>query len=288
MKQATPADAPHIAQLMNLSRTGWDSFVPVKTEEVLHNLETGEAEIFLHEESALLEVYHHENADRVICVYPYRHPDAPLDLEDRLIQFAKDLCVSRGLPMETGLPHTRTAEMDCLTSHGLTYTRTFYRMLLTGAELASIQKPELSAEQHFRRITPAELVAMHNDAFQHHYGFYPMGQQQVDNWFGEHDFDPDDAQALCVQGKPVAFFAISKQDDGGHVYLLGTLQDSQRQGYGALTLRQGCALLKERGVDRVNLAVDAENSHALAFYRRVGFQERFQNLRYRWNKMSKA
>ncbi|GEM46885.1 GNAT family N-acetyltransferase [Deinococcus cellulosilyticus] len=283
MKQAAPADALHIAALMNQSRKGWDAFVPVKPEEVEYNLKSEEAEIFLHGQEALLEVYHHENADRVICVYPYRHPEAPETLEDDLLVFAKELCASRGLPLEMGLPHTREREAERLRQHGLSYTRTFYRMVLEGEALAKIQPPVLQTGQGFRRITPLELTEMHNDAFQNHFGFYPMGVQQVENWFGEHDFHPDDAQALCVNGKPVAFFAISKQDDGGHVYLLGTLQESQKQGYGGLTLRQGCALLKARGVEKVNLAVDAENSHALEFYRRVGFEERFQNLRYRWS-----
>jgi ribosomal protein S18 acetylase RimI-like enzyme len=282
MKEAGPQDAPDIARLMDLSRTGWTGYTAARPQEIEHSLKTGELKVYLKEDSGLLEVYHRENAQQIICMYPYRHPQAPEHMEDDLIAFAKQLSVARHIPLEISVPHTREREIEKLIAQGYVHSRTFYRMFLQGTALSSIQKPELPAGWEFRTITAQEFLPLHNDAFRTHYGFSPMTLKTVESWYSEPDFRAEDWQALFVHGKPVSYFSIGKQEDGGHVYLLGTVREAQGQGYGRIALRQACALLKDRGVDRIQLGVDTGNENALEFYKRLGFEVAYANLRYRY------
>ncbi|GEM49872.1 GNAT family N-acetyltransferase [Deinococcus cellulosilyticus] len=282
MREATPGDVPTLARLMDLSRDGWTGYTPVKVKELEHSLTTGELQVYVQEDSAALEVYHRENATQIICMYPYCHPQAPNSMEDDLIAFAKQLSNTRHIPLEISVPHTREREIQKLIAQGYVHSRTFYRMFLQGDNLKQVNAPELPSGWSFKTVGAAAFLNLHNDAFRTHYGFSPMSLKTVEGWYSEPDFNPQDWQALVVHGKPVAYFSIGKQEDGGHVYLLGTIQEAQGQGYGRIALRQACHLLKQRGVDRIQLGVDTGNEKALDFYKRIGFEVAYANLRYRY------
>ena len=57
----------------------------------------------------------------------------------------------------------------------------------------------------------------------------------------------------------------------GEIYVIGTHPNAQGRGLGAKLLELGCAAMANRGIEAVELFVEADNPRALALYERAGF-----------------
>jgi ribosomal protein S18 acetylase RimI-like enzyme len=62
----------------------------------------------------------------------------------------------------------------------------------------------------------------------------------------------------------------------GLIHHLVTAPDHRRQGLGRALLHQGLRGLQEAGIDKCHLMVFRDNAEGLAFWRRVGAQERIE------------
>ena len=60
-------------------------------------------------------------------------------------------------------------------------------------------------------------------------------------------------------------------DGAGEVYVIAVAPGAQGTGLGAVLLRQGLAMLRERGCEQALLYVDGDNTGAMRLYERYGF-----------------
>jgi mycothiol synthase len=125
--------------------------------------------------------------------------------------------------------------------------------------------------------SPAHLPAVHavlDEAFADHWGHYP---EPFDRWAkeqtGSPSYDPTLWLLAAVAGQPVGALTGHIWDDRGWVDYLGVLAPCRGHGLGVALLRRSFATFSGRGVRRVILNVDAENSTgATALYERVGMR----------------
>ncbi len=120
-----------------------------------------------------------------------------------------------------------------------------------------------------------------DDAFVAHFGH--TGERTYDQWVAmwrsHAGFDPTLWWMAELDGRPVAaLLALTMQGDDaetiGHVGTLGTLSEARGRGIGATLLRTAFAEFRRRGISKVTLDVDSENSTgAVALYERVGMHQ---------------
>lgn len=87
----------------------------------------------------------------------------------------------------------------------------------------------------------------------------------------------DDRTLVLVaerEGQIVGFAHATWNDDEGEGYVLRIYvdPDRRREGVGRELLEATCQALRERGVDRINAMVLADNDPGNAFYERFGFE----------------
>jgi ribosomal protein S18 acetylase RimI-like enzyme len=125
--------------------------------------------------------------------------------------------------------------------------------------------------------SPGDLAAVHgvlDDAFADHWGHRT---EPFDRWAEEQTGSPSYDPALWLLTKaghrPVGALTGHVWEDRGWVDYLGVLAPSRGRGVGVALLRRSFATFAGRGVGRVILNVDAENSTgATALYERVGMR----------------
>ena len=60
----------------------------------------------------------------------------------------------------------------------------------------------------------------------------------------------------------------------GYIYHLAVTESEKRKGIGSALIKLAMAKLKDAGADKVHLMIFVENACALAFYNKMGFQNR--------------
>jgi ribosomal protein S18 acetylase RimI-like enzyme len=88
------------------------------------------------------------------------------------------------------------------------------------------------------------------------------------------EFDPADWFLLTIGEKPAGVLLLSRmiQGDGMELVYLGLCPWARGRGLGELLLRRAEARMSERKLNRLSLAVDAQNAPALRLYYRHGMQ----------------
>ncbi len=94
------------------------------------------------------------------------------------------------------------------------------------------------------------------------------------------DFDPTDVLVVCPAEDPTRLIgfcrSVERPPEGtrrrGDVALLGLLPEWRGRGLGGQLLRWGVTHLRERGIEDVELSVEARNVRALELYRSEGFE----------------
>jgi ribosomal protein S18 acetylase RimI-like enzyme len=125
--------------------------------------------------------------------------------------------------------------------------------------------------------SPGDLPAIHrvlDEAFADHWGYRA---EPFDRWAEEQAADPSYDPTLWLLaragGQPVGALTGHVWGDRGWVDELGVLAPSRGRGTGVALLRRSFTTFAGRGVRRVILSVDAENSTgATALYERAGMR----------------
>lgn len=129
-----------------------------------------------------------------------------------------------------------------------------------------------------RLVTPADFdrvyhIYMH-EAVVPFLGFDPMPQDAFAKVF-----DPL-LESGCffvfeIKGRIQGFYQVQRHlGRAAHVAYLGTLAvapEVQGQGIASAMMEEALARLRSAGITRVELAVEADNPRAIAFYERLGF-----------------
>jgi mycothiol synthase len=125
--------------------------------------------------------------------------------------------------------------------------------------------------------SPGDLPAIHGvieEAFADHFGHRA---EPFDRWMAEQEASPSHDLTLWLlaraEGRPAGALTAHVGGDHGWVDYLGVLTACRGRGAGMALLRRSFAMFAGRGVRRVILNVDAENSTgATALYERAGMR----------------
>ena len=126
------------------------------------------------------------------------------------------------------------------------------------------------------------LLAIHNEAFQDHWGSEPLTPE---TWSHEFVGDPclrGDLSFVVLDGEEIAGYTVNFVVESdweatgvreGSVGLLGVRRPWRRRGVGTALLVRSMEAFRAAGLEAATLGVDAENpSGALGVYERVGFR----------------
>jgi mycothiol synthase len=125
--------------------------------------------------------------------------------------------------------------------------------------------------------SPGDLPAIHGvieEAFADHFGHRA---EPFERWMEEQEASPSHDPALWLlaraEGRPAGALTGHVEGDHGWVDYLGVLTPGRGRGTGMALLRRSFAMFAGRGVRRVILNVDADNSTgATALYERAGMR----------------
>jgi mycothiol synthase len=125
--------------------------------------------------------------------------------------------------------------------------------------------------------SPGDLPAVHGviaEAFADHWGHRA---EPFDRWMEEQEASPSHDTTWWLlaraEGRPAGALTGHVESDRGWVDYLGVLAPCRGRGAGMALLRRSFAMFADRGVRRVILNVDAENSTgAVALYERAGMR----------------
>jgi mycothiol synthase len=196
-----------------------------------------------------------------------------------------DLTDGRASRLLAGLPsgrfrHAISAGDDAaaamLKARGLRPVRHFWHMQI---DLTGPLKPGPAPEgvEITGIESPRDLPAIHGvieEAFADHFGHRP---EPFDRWMAEQEASPSHDLTLWLlaraEGRPAGALTAHVGGDRGWVDYLGVLTACRGRGAGMALLRRSFAMFAGRGVRRVILNVDAENSTgAIALYERAGMR----------------
>lgn len=122
------------------------------------------------------------------------------------------------------------------------------------------------------------IHAAHMSAFADHWEFHEQSYEQWRRWHRDREFFDATLWFLALDEDEIAGFALcgqhfSGEPDFGWVELLGVRPEWRRRGLGEAMLRHGFRALHARGLTRIGLGVDAENTTgAVRLYERVGMR----------------
>ncbi|HEY3962224.1 MAG TPA: GNAT family N-acetyltransferase [Gaiellaceae bacterium] len=162
---------------------------------------------------------------------------------------------------------------------GYLYWRSAFTMEI---ELSDEVPPPVPDGITLRSFEPGDdelLRAALNEVFRDGAFFTVVSREDFARKFrAAHGFDPS-LWLLAEAGDKLVGFAIGFAEYGsdetlGWIWNLGVKRDWRRRGLGGALLQTMFALLRERGLRRVGLGVDAENATgAVALYERAGMRQ---------------
>jgi mycothiol synthase len=219
------------------------------------------------------------------------HPDARGEaLEDQLFAWASErlgsLAREQGVTARIrsgGLEHDAYSR-GVLERQGLGIVRYFFKMECDLSEpIEEPSLPEGFTLRHVRNEEEMKLwVDVFNNSFIDHYDFHPMQVEDHLHWLTSPKYKPEqDLIAVAPDGTFAAFcFCWIDPEDNvrnnrseGWIDILGTRRGYRKIGLGRAMLLAGLRKLKEDGVEKGVLGVDAENpTGALGLYESVGFK----------------
>lgn len=154
-----------------------------------------------------------------------------------------------------------------------------------------IARRELAEGLTLAPLTPDlddEVLAARNDAFRDHWGSQPVTDEQWRTFVGSPRFRRDlSFVALSAGGEVAGFTATTVNEDdwpgqgfsSGYIDLVGVRRGWRGKGIAPAVLARTLEAIRDAGLERAVLDVDAENpSGALGLYEGVGFEEAHRSL----------
>lgn len=229
--------------------------------------------------------------DGEILVDPDLDQDTSDALLDECIGWFVDAVLAhaerRGLTSTVAVLAAAQAEtgmFEAYARHGFSYTRTFWRM---GLQLSDpYPKPEVVPGMRLERVNPGDagvvgrLHELTESAFAEHYGHVPVPIEVFARQFGA--LSGLDAEAIWITVDEAtetdAAYVVGsdrRADEGrGYISLLGVARPFRGRGLAKHLLATAFAYYASRGLDAVELGVDAENhTGATQLYQSVGMRE---------------
>lgn len=165
-------------------------------------------------------------------------------------------------------------------SRGLTPARALLRLSRTGPPPSSVPVPPDVTIRSYRAADRRALLEVNTVAFAGHPEQGSLDRDRFERLTREEWFDPAGLFVAERAGRLIGFHWTKVVGGRGEIYVLGVLPDARAEGLGRLLTAQGLEHMAGRGVEQVDLYVEADNEPALALYRRLGFAELARDVLY--------
>jgi mycothiol synthase len=165
-------------------------------------------------------------------------------------------------------------------ARGLTPARTLLRLSRTGPRPSSVPVPPDVTIRLYRAADRRALLEVNALAFAGHAEQGSLDRERLDRITREEWFDPAGLFVAERAGKVVGFHWTKVVGGRGEIYVLGVHPDAQAEGLGRVLATHGLAHMAGRGIEQVDLYVEADNEPALGLYSRLGFLERARDVLY--------
>ena len=186
---------------------------------------------------------------------------------------------AEGLPsgrLRHAISASDAAAADLLLACGLHLVRHFWHMQIDlPVQVDPGTMPDGIEIGGIEPATDLPLIkAVVDEAFAEHWEYHPEPQDEwVADQTGRPAYDPALWLLATDAGQPAGALIGHVSEDQGWVDYIGVLAASRGRGVGAALLRRSFAMFAGRGIRRVVLAVDAQNSTgATALYEREGMR----------------
>ncbi len=142
--------------------------------------------------------------------------------------------------------------------------------------------------RHLQLGEEGKLTRLQNRCFANHWGYNPNTTEEIAYSLQLSHCSPEDVVLICDGDKPVGYCwtkinCETEVTDGkkkGRILMMGVDPDYRGKEIGKIALLAGLTLLKNKGVEVVELDVDSENKAARALYRSFGFERWSSTLWY--------
>jgi ribosomal protein S18 acetylase RimI-like enzyme len=168
------------------------------------------------------------------------------------------------------------ATRELVESRGYRPIRYSFRMALELGDDSPAAFPDGIAVRPMEPGEEHDVYLATNDAFADHWGFHPTPFESWREWNLDRDGSRPDLWWLAMDGDEIAGICLNRLDDDGdpehgYVHILGVRPPWRRRGLAEALLRHTFDDFRGRGVTRVTLDVDGENTTgAVRLYERVG------------------
>ncbi len=219
--------------------------------------------------------------------------------EQRMQEVATD--TSGYVKLRSSSRDTQTQRMELLESCGFIPKRYFFEMerslteplpkpeLPVGFTLDTHCSPQFSGKVGQRRFLEAWVEA-YNQTFIDHWNYHEVTVEQVEYIVSDPNYKPDLTSVVIAPNGTFAAFCYCctfpeeneyKGTKEGWIDTLGTRRGFRKRGLGKAMLLSGMQRLRDVGMDKALLGVDAENpSGANRLYESVGFRKVHTNIVY--------
>ncbi len=158
---------------------------------------------------------------------------------------------------------------------------------LTGHDAADVAIPPDVELEHVLDVDQDELYRCYHDTFQagQSHFFFDQSEQErrayFDTFGQTYGIHEATSLALARDGRIVGFsYMIPISETHLHLDWMGIHPDARRQGLGEFLMRLIMNRAAQQGIKSLSLSCDVGNTRAIALYRKTGWQEDEQGIRY--------
>jgi len=199
-------------------------------------------------------------------------------LVERALTRAKELRLNR---VHVNISRENVKARSLFSEVGFCFVRRFIELKL---DLSEAYLPDLSSIpfrlDSLKRGEEEKLTRIQNRSFSDTWGYNPNTNEEVIYRTRLPHRSPADIILAYDKDKPIGYCwtRVFKGEGNaeartvGRIYMLGVDPDHRGKGVGSAVLAAGLSLLRQRGVDIVQLTVDSDNGAALALYSAAGFE----------------
>lgn len=174
-------------------------------------------------------------------------------------------------------PHGNEGALAFLQAIGFQYDHSSWRFVLDPTRVAPL--PELPDDiklMSYRDVDVLPYIDLINTSFLDHPTPIRVTLEQIEHVHAQASFDPAAIAILCNGVGEMIGFCVTGYDPAedppvGSIRLVGVLRAYRGRGLGRWLLLWGIEHLNSKGIETVELSVDAENENAVGLYHSVGF-----------------
>ncbi len=223
------------------------------------------------------DVFDSSHQGKVMWTFLAGDPAAP-DIWSPLLDFVEARAAELAAPggrLKMSLPEKAVELRELLESRGWVFDRFSFRMLASlDGRLPEPEWPEGISVSRFSEEDARAVHDVQEETFSEHDDHMPISYEDWRHWWRREHFEPELWTLAFAHGNLQGISLCRGEWDGdpafGWVSILGVRKPWRGRGLGLALLRHSFRQLRGRGIERVGLGVDSQNSGGVRLYERAG------------------